>query len=310
MTYFWMIIKGMFMGIANVIPGVSGGTMAVSFGIYDDVIHSVTHIRKEFKTSMKVLLPLIIGAVLGIIGFSFAIVWLLDHYTLYTAFAFVGLILGGLPILTDEFKDNLRQANQRFNIVHIIIVALFIGIVAWMGVTDVAESGLQSVAVSPGSLIMLFIVGVLSAAAMVVPGVSGSLLMMILGYYYVVINSINTFTSALTSFNLDALIPVTILLSAFGIGMLVGLGLISKLIDFLFKSYPQLTYAGIIGLVLGSPIAVIANTNAFAGLSGGSAVIQLIIALVLAVACFILTYKIGQLEDTTEEIPEESKSAI
>jgi len=307
MTYFWMIIKGMFIGVANVIPGVSGGTMAVSFGIYDDLIHSVTHIKKEFKTSLKVLGPLLIGAVLGVVAFSFAIVWLLENYTLYTAFAFIGLILGGLPILTTEFKDSLKDAGQRFNGLHIVLMIVFFIIVSWMGIADVADSGMQSVAISASSLSMLFLVGLISAAAMVVPGISGSLLMLILGYYYVVINSINTFSSALASFDIDALIPVTILLTAFGLGVLVGLGLISKLLDYMFKNYPQLTYATILGLVLGSPIAVLANTQALDGLSSGNAVLQIVIALVITAAGFALSYGIGQLDDTTEEIPQDSK---
>ena len=166
---------------------------------------------------------------------------------------------------------------------------------------------MQSVAISASSLSMLFLVGLISAAAMVVPGISGSLLMLILGYYYVVINSINTFSSALASFDIDALIPVTILLTAFGLGVLVGLGLISKLLDYMFKNYPQLTYAAILGLVLGSPIAVLANTQALDGLSSGNAVLQIVIALVITAAGFALSYGIGQLDDTTEEIPQDSK---
>ena len=81
MQYIWMIVKGMIIGITNVIPGVSGGTMAVSFGIYDDIIHAVTHVKNEFKQSSKVLGPLAIGALIGIAGFSYFIELLLDQYT-------------------------------------------------------------------------------------------------------------------------------------------------------------------------------------------------------------------------------------
>lgn len=310
MNYFWTIIKGMFLGIANVIPGVSGGTMAVSFGIYDDLIHAITHIRKEWKSSLKVLLPIGLSAVLGIVAFSFIIEWLLDNYTLYTAFAFVGLILGGLPILISSFKESLTTEQKRFNFLHVLLFIVFFIIVAWMGVADVSGSGAQGVDLSFGLVISLFFVGMVSATAMVIPGISGSLLMLILGSYYIVINTINQFTAALTSLDYGNLLPATVLLSAFGIGMLVGVVLISQLIDYLFKNQPGYTYASILGLVFASPVAVVANTDALADLNQGNTIIMVLIALVITALCFYFAYAIGLKEDTTAEIPEESGNTI
>lgn len=307
MHYIWMAIKGLFIGISNIIPGVSGGTMAVSFGIYDDVIHAFTHIRKEKKASMKILLPLVIGALIGVAGFSMVIEWLLASYTLYTAFAFVGLILGGLPILRESFRKSLMAEGKAIGPIHIILFILFFIIVAWMGVAEVAGGGVQSVTLGVGPMIALFFVGMISAAAMVIPGVSGSLLMLIIGYYYAVIYTINGFTEALSSFNMEALVPYTILLMAYALGMVIGIILISKVIDYFFKTQPGFTYASILGLVMASPIAVVYNTNALADLDGSGGLIRLLIAVMIAVACYALTYAIGKTEDSTKAIPEESK---
>ena len=98
------IIKGILIGIANIIPGVSGGTMAVSLGIYDKLISSISNLLKDWKKSLVTLLPIILGCGIGIVGFTYAIEYLLSHHTFVTCMAFVGLILGGIPILLISLK--------------------------------------------------------------------------------------------------------------------------------------------------------------------------------------------------------------
>ena len=104
MTFFMDIIKGILIGIANIIPGVSGGTMAVSLGIYDKLISSISNLLKDWKKSLVTLLPIILGCGIGIVGFTYAIEYLLSHHTFVTCMAFVGLILGGIPILLISLK--------------------------------------------------------------------------------------------------------------------------------------------------------------------------------------------------------------
>ncbi|GEL67872.1 DUF368 domain-containing protein [Marinilactibacillus psychrotolerans] len=302
MQYIWMIVKGMIIGITNVIPGVSGGTMAVSFGIYDDIIHAVTHVKNEFKQSSKVLGPLAIGALIGIAGFSYFIELLLDQYTLATAIAFIGLILGGLPILWNSFQKSKLQEKQSLNFIHVILFLIFFGIVAWMSFADKGGNGAQSISLSLGNVLALFIVGVASAAAMVVPGVSGSLLMLILGFYYAVIYTINQFTGALSSFDMDTLIPFGTLLAAYAVGMLVGIVLISKAIDYFFQNKPTYTYASILGLVVASPIAILTNTTALADLQSGRSIWYYLLSIIIGMLCFALTFALGRTEDTADAI--------
>ena len=98
MGFFKDILRGVMIGVANIIPGVSGGTMMVSMGIYDKIIGAVNNIFKEWKQSLKTLLPYAIGMLLGIAGLSFCITYFFEHFPLQTAFLFIGLIFGGLPV--------------------------------------------------------------------------------------------------------------------------------------------------------------------------------------------------------------------
>ncbi len=99
MSFIIKILKGVVIGIANVIPGVSGGTMMVSMGIYDKIIGSVNNLFKDFKKSIMTLLPYLIGMLIGIAGFSVSVEWLFSNFPLQTALCFVGLISGGLPVI-------------------------------------------------------------------------------------------------------------------------------------------------------------------------------------------------------------------
>ena len=127
------ILKGAVIGLANIIPGVSGGTMAVSMGIYDKLIHCVTHIFSEFKKSMAFLLPIIIGAGLSLVGLSFVIAAAFEHFPMQTNFLFIGLIVGGLPMITREVKGKpIKPA-------HIIACLLFFLLVTGLAVIGERE---------------------------------------------------------------------------------------------------------------------------------------------------------------------------
>ena len=93
------ILKGMVIGIANIIPGVSGGTMMVSMGIYDKLLHCITHLFSEFKKSILFLFPIVIGMGIAIVASSFGLEWLFGHYPVQTNLLFIGLVLGGLPAI-------------------------------------------------------------------------------------------------------------------------------------------------------------------------------------------------------------------
>ncbi|MGB3160349.1 MAG: DUF368 domain-containing protein [Carnobacterium sp.] len=294
MNYLIDILKGMVIGISNIIPGVSGGTMAVSLGIYDRMIFSISQLFKNWKASLKTLLPILIGAAFGVVAFTYTIEFLLSNYTLPTALAFVGLILGGVPVLWVSFKAGLKMKNEKLTSKHLIIFVIMFAIVAVLPMFQGSESSFEAIAITPFSLMKLFFIGIIASATMIVPGMSGSLVLMILGYYYSIINTITSFIDALRVGDMETLLPNFTVLFTFGIGVLIGIFLISKVIEYLFKHYSSLTYSGILGLVLASPFAIMYNTNALSDLSTAKGLPFALIGLVLMVLCFMGIYQIGK----------------
>lgn len=247
------ILRGIAIGIANIIPGVSGGTMMVSMGIYDEVICAVTGVFKHFKESVRTLLPYAIGMGIGIVGLSFVIGYLFAEYPLQTAMLFIGLIFGGLPLIFP------KVAGKKPCIAEIVVFVAFFGLIIWMQFWG--EGNSQVLAVEPKTMVTLFFVGALAAATMVIPGVSGSMMLMSLGYYTPIIDHINAFVIALVTLDFGTVWYCMGILMPFGIGVLLGIFLIAKLVEHLLKQHERMTYFAILGLVTSSPIAVLAGMN-------------------------------------------------
>lgn len=293
MTFIMDMIKGVFIGIANIIPGVSGGTMAVSLGIYDKLIASVSNLLKDWKKSLMTLLPIILGCGAGIIGFSYAINYLLEKHTFVTCMTFVGLILGGIPVLVRSLRKELRKANFSIGISGVISFLVLFAVAALLPMINSDTEVLKTFTASPGTLIGLFLVGVVASATMVVPGVSGSLVMMVLGYYYGILETITSFLSAVKSMDMAGIMNGFILLMPFGIGVLLGIFLIAKLITFLFERYGIQTYCAILGLIAASPFAIFYNTGLFWQLSSLK-IGTVLLGIVLAVAGAVITSILGE----------------
>ena len=111
MDFIKKTLKGIIIGLANAVPGVSGGTMMVSMGIYDDIIYCITHIFKQLKKSIAMLFPYMVGMAVGIVGLAYAIGYLQEHHPLQTSLTFVGLILGGIPILWQRIRGAEEKKN-------------------------------------------------------------------------------------------------------------------------------------------------------------------------------------------------------
>lgn len=245
------ILKGAVIGVANIIPGVSGGTMAVSMGIYDKLIHCVTHILKEFKKSVKFLIPVGIGMVLALVGLSFVIEAAFEHFPAQTNLLFIGLILGGLPAILKKVKGNTIRLS------HIIPAVLFFVLVVGLAALGSGEGSDADLSFNVLNVIKFFCVGVIASATMVIPGVSGSMVLMLMGYYQPIIETISTFVRALTAFDVPVLLQCCGVLVPMGIGIVVGIVVIAKLIEIVFEKWPLLAYWAIIGLIAASPIAII-----------------------------------------------------
>ncbi len=282
MKFIFEILKGTVMGIANIIPGVSGGTMAVSMGIYDKMIHAVTHLFKEFKKSFMILLPIGIGMLLGIVGLSFVIKWMFRVIPIQTNLLFIGLILGGLPAVWKRVKGVAIRPQ------HIIGLLVFFALVVFLAAIDGTEGAAVDMSFSVINCFKLLGVGIVAAATMVIPGVSGSMMLMLMGYYNPVVSSVSDFAKAVFSFDIAGIMNGLGILVPFGIGVVIGIFAIAKLIEILLVKCPHVVFWSIIGLILASPIAIVL-LNDFSGLN----VFHAITAAIALVIGFIIALFLG-----------------
>ena len=249
------IARGIGIGIAFIIPGFSGGSVAAILGIYERLVSAIADIFTDFKSSFKTLLPVGLGMIIGIIALLFPLSWALSAYPLPTVSLFVGLALGGMPSITDKIKGD--RVNIK-NLIAATIPALVVLSISFMPIG--AEKNLFDLSI--GGYILLFLIGIIGSSALVIPGISGSMLLLILGYYNPIVNL------ATDHLLLGKDVGISILvLGVTAIGIAVGFIAISVVMKLLLKKYPRATYFAIIGFILGSIPTIFVSTAKESGIT-------------------------------------------
>lgn len=277
------ILKGMVIGIANIIPGVSGGTMMVAMGIYDKLIHCITHLFSEFKESVKFVFPIAIGMLAAIVASSFVLSEMFEKIPIQTNLLFVGLILGGLPAILKKVKGNKIKAG------HIVVGLIFFALVVGMAAMGESEGDAADLSFGLVNVLKLLGVGVIASATMVIPGVSGSMVLMLMGFYQPVLDAIKDFFKALIALDFDGILAGMGILVPFGIGVVVGIFAIAKLVEIIFEKFPMYAYYAIIGLIVASPFAIYLM-GSFPALT----VVSVITGILAFVAGFFVALKLGE----------------
>jgi len=247
MTFLLLVGKGFLIGLAFIIPGVSGGTIAVYLGVYDKILHAIGRIHREFKESVKLLAPIFLGVALSVVALAKIIGWLLDWNSWITLCLFIGLIIGGIPGL---FRKLERRPIRPGTMIPMLMA--FVTLTGFIIHTSLnSEIGVSEFDMNAGSVFLILILGMAGAMTMVVPGISGSALLMALGFYTAIVTNVigNVFDFSQIGYNLFVIAP-------FGVGILLGIFLSSRLLDFLLRVFPASTYGAIIGLVLASVIGI------------------------------------------------------
>ena len=250
-THFLNMLKGIGIGIANVIPGFSGGTMAVMLKIYDLFVYSFANIFNDFKNVVKKCWSLFVGILIGILFAMVVIVKLLEVIPFITIMFFIGLIFGSMPSIYEKVK------KQKINIADIIGFIVAIGVIVALPLIPKTEAAAQY---NIGVYIIMFAMGIVCSSAMVIPGVSGSLVLMAFGYYAFFMSTMKEYLVNIFNFSLTNYWGMFITLVCFAIGCVVGLVFISKLITMLTKKYPKTVYYTILGLLVASPFSIIYAT--------------------------------------------------
>ncbi|WP_394525837.1 DUF368 domain-containing protein [Lacrimispora sp. JR3] len=266
MKYISELLKGVIIGVANILPGISGGMLAITMGVYDKIIHAVNRIFKEPVKSLRILLPYGIGAVAGIIFLSLVFEYLFHTYPLQTKLSFLGLIAGGLPALFRK-SFSKEQTDRKKGILTTVTTCVLVVLITFVAETAIASGksgGTMDLATGAAYLssgkfwfITLFFIGLVAAATMIVPGVSGSMIMMMLGFYEPILQANNACIRALSVMDFSTLLFNVVVLAPYFAGMAVGVFLFARAVEQLLTRHECQMYRIVIGLVLSSPIVIL-----------------------------------------------------
>lgn len=280
-----LLFIGIAIGMANVIPGVSGSTMAVVFNIYDRFVNAITLNIKKLIENRRFVIPVVGGMALGVLLFSKLITVLYENFPVQTDYFFTGLIIGSIPMLFSFMTK--KQDGQKFTAkktISVVICALagfavLIGFGLLGSDVDTAKEMSKSLPQWTFPLALhIFAAGFVGAIAMIIPGISGSLLMLIMGVYPIVMKSIPAL------FVPSQTLQAFFLLLPNGIGVLAGLLCGAWIVKTFLRIAPNQTYAVIFGLIAGSAIQL------FPGIKGISGVLSGIACLICVLTGIFLAY--------------------
>lgn len=354
------VLKGTLVGLAIVIPGVSGGSMLLTIGVYEDAVSITSKDKQRRRAAIKKLIPYALGIVLGVVALSFVVTWLLSNFEFFTILLFSGLILGSLPMLFKKIKG--QKVKPGYIVVALVMIAIMVLLPYLndttnetfdrLGASDtisvgerviLTESGEDALTVKNGdteyeiweiksaggtfgkpsdgyklrsaadknvfyalngkdvfdltvnadrtvtltaresgetltvnvlrsrdalnngfwSALLALLLGFIAAGTMIVPGISGSMVMLVLGYYYSVMMHLKSFIVCLLTLNFAQMGRHLLVLVPFGIGIILGLLIVSKAIRWLLDKHPTPTYYGILALMLASPYAIFLKAKCF-----------------------------------------------
>ncbi|HCU9040005.1 TPA: DUF368 domain-containing protein [Staphylococcus aureus] len=275
------ILKGFAMGTSDLVPGVSGGTIALLLGIYNQFIASISGIfYRRFWPSFTFLIPIIIGMLLAMGSLSNLFNYLLSQHHIPTMFFFGGLIIGIVPYL-------LKISNYKtsFTTKHYMMVIAGIAILIVITLMNNGDKHAgETLTLSTGLIIKYFIAGMCASSAMLLPGISGSFMLLVFGVYGTVMLAI----SEVVKLNFTGL-PI---LLAVGFGVLAGFIISSKIIQYFLTHHKLMTFALIIGFVVGSLFAV------FPGLPTN--IVMWFVSLVVFIIGFIVSLTLGRITAENE----------
>ena len=265
-------LKGIIVGIGGIAPGLSGSVLLVILGLYEKAVSAIGTLFKDFKNNVKFLLPLVLGFGVGVIIFSKIVDFLLVNYEMYTRYAFLGLVLGTIPLFYKEVKKN--GFDKKYYA--IIIVALIIGFSFFH-----FNANLFPTITDPNLLQSVFL-GIAVAGSSIVPGVDSAVILSSLGLYELYVGSI-------ADFNLSILIPA-------GVGLVIGVLVISFIMNKLIKRFYTVTFSVIFGLFI-SIIPNVLNESCVLGFNFNS-----VISIILVIIGFAFSYFLGDVKENVNKL--------
>lgn len=266
MKYLILFIKGLVIGIGKIIPGVSGAVIAIILKVYDEALDKIVNFFNNPKKNIIYLLNIGLGILLGIILFSNIINYTLNKYYTITMLFFIGLIQGGIPSI-------LKEVDKK-DYIYTIIITIIITLISVLNINNnyIIKNNFID-------YIMFFIGGIIETCGTVIPGLSSTAMLLILGIYNIIIESIGNITNLII--NYKVLIP-------FILGILTSLIFVSKGVAISLKKHKKKTYSIILGLVLSSVIVLIIKTFTY-----HTNILNLLIGLIFMILGIIISSVLG-----------------
>ena len=259
--WFRKLVAGLAIGTGAAIPGVSGAAIAVIFRVYEDIIAAVNNFRKKFGWAITVLIPILLGTLIAVAICIVLFHLAFEHFMFVLMCLFAGFLIGSFPGVTDEVKG---EKIDKACIILIVCGALFVialGILSVFSGLDVKVLFQDPI---PWWLYLLLIpVGALAAIALTVPGLSGSLILLIIGFYRPLVDSAVAWAKEIVGYNVeqsfDHVLPLIGVIGCFGIGCLIGVIFVSKVMSHFLKKWRKYTFFTIIGFIGGSIFVLFFN---------------------------------------------------
>jgi putative membrane protein len=264
MNFMSGFLKGLALGVAAIAPGISGGALAVIFGLYDKITYFIAHFTRNFKENVLYFLPVGIGGVVGVLVFSKIIEYLFHFYEVEVKYAFIGLMFGTIPFVVKE--ANKKGYKQRYLIPFVITLSITF-LAAYF------ENNEVNIIMKSGTApLSLIIYGIIIGFGTIIPGVSASIILMFIGAYEIVISAISNIQISMLFF--------------LATGFVLSILLFSKIICMLFEKAYGITYYAILGLVLGSVISIF---------PGFAMTLDYFLNLIILISCFCLSYSLTKM---------------
>ena len=262
-----LILKGFVIGIGKIVPGVSGSLIAFLLGIYEKAIDSVTNFFSDIKNNILFLSKVGLGVVLSIILLSRIIIIMLNNYYSYTLALFIGLICGTVPFVLKKVKITKKKNT----------VYIFLAILLTISLNNLKTNNVYIPSNTIFDYLYIGIIGFIDALTMIIPGISGTATFMMLGCYNFVLK---IFSNPFFSITYSLL---------FGIGLLIGIIVVSKFVSYMLNRFPEQFFLIIVGFLFSSIICLVINITDFININN-------IIPIIILYFCgFVGSYKLGQL---------------
>ena len=302
--WFLALILGIFIGLAVIIPGVSGSTIAIIFGLYVGMLYAFGNILNDFKRCFIFLLPIGIGAVVGFLAGFIVIQKVFGIYLFQIICLFVGLMAGAVPALTNELKGAKASALRVTLMVIGVLIPIAIGVVSIILTGDASESSETFTSFPVWRYILYFPLGFIVSITQIVPGLSATAILMAVGQFGLILNSLHTDY-------IFANPQVLGLYASIGLGFVAGLVLISRIFSAILKKHKFTAFFMIVGLSLGSIASMFINTDVYElytswakaeSLPTGTLIVSAVLLVIGFIASFALTkYELSRQKDSEGE---------